>query len=200
VRLLVLALCLVSAMATADTPEADRAVAKDHTERGTTLYNAHDFDGALREFEQAYKIVAAPELEYDIARCLDQLDRPSEAADAYERYVAARPFEDKSKSISERAAQLRARHSTRRRPTPIAPAVLAAVTGVHLVIGATLLGIVGGDVNGAADHSLSSGRVHTLEHDADAGYAMMAIAGVAAVVDVALWVRWTRGPQREVAR
>jgi tetratricopeptide (TPR) repeat protein len=215
VRSLALALCLVASAQAVELSDEDRASAKSHTEHGTALYEHGDYEHALAEFSDARRLYAAPELDYDIARCLDRLGRPAEAAAAYERYVAARPFDSKSSAISARAAQLRALASeqaqrpvtvttaispppTTTRRTPVAASAVAGVTGVTAIAGAVLLGVVGGTVSHAEDHSLSHARVDSLKDQAYAGYALLGVAAVAAVVDVALWVRWSK--HREVAR
>jgi hypothetical protein len=60
------------------------------------------------------------------------------------------------------------------------------------VVGAALLGHVGGEVTNADPHSVPLDRVNALRHEAWAGYGLLAAAGAVAIVDVALWVRWAR--------
>jgi tetratricopeptide (TPR) repeat protein len=205
-----------------DLAKTDRDNAAQHAKRAAELYAAGDFAAALLEFERSRSIVAEPALDYNIARCLDRLERPLEAAAAYERYVAARPDDPRSKEIAERAAVLRARtaapqpvvvapartiaaqrtiaarptiaaqSSVAARPSVAAPAALSALTGASAIVGAALLGHVGATLSGDASHSQRASTVATLRHEADAGYAMMAVAGVVAAVDVVLWIRWAK--------
>jgi hypothetical protein len=52
------------------------------------LFAAGDFEAALAKFVKADELLPAPTLKLHVARCLDQLDRMKEAADAYREVIA----------------------------------------------------------------------------------------------------------------
>jgi hypothetical protein len=66
----------------------DDEIARRHFDAGPQAYDQHDYVVALKELEAARTVRALPALDYDIARCLDRMERPAEAIDAYERYLA----------------------------------------------------------------------------------------------------------------
>ncbi|HEV8325178.1 MAG TPA: tetratricopeptide repeat protein [Myxococcota bacterium] len=57
----------------------------------TTLYKAGSYAEALGAYQKAYGIDPRAEVLYNIARCYDQLHKPMEAVDAYEKFLAAAP-------------------------------------------------------------------------------------------------------------
>jgi tetratricopeptide (TPR) repeat protein len=62
--------------------------ARRHFERGRRHYNAQRFEEALVAFEAAQKEKPLPELEYNMARCHEQLGRIPAAIEGYRRYLA----------------------------------------------------------------------------------------------------------------
>ena len=78
---------LLILLALTSVAHADEETAKDHYQRGAALYSATRYESALHEFETAYTQVPSPDLIYDIARCLDHLNRREEAVAAYTRFL-----------------------------------------------------------------------------------------------------------------
>jgi len=94
--------------------DPDEEIARRRFARGSEHYAAGAYQQALDEFEAVRRYKPAPALDYNIARCLDRLERPREAIDAYTRYVTARPD-------AQDAAEVRARIETLRRRLPPEP-------------------------------------------------------------------------------
>jgi tetratricopeptide (TPR) repeat protein len=131
VRALVVLILLIAGGAWAQ-DDVDREVAQRHFERGRAAYDQHDYAGALGEFQTAKKVLAVPALEYNIARCLDRLERWDEAAAAYRRYLTALPDSPDVAEVRARIEVLESRHAT---PSPApaaspAPAVIPVAAPV----------------------------------------------------------------------
>lgn len=83
-----LAVALASTPTLAQAPDpAVAAEARAHFERGLTLLNAQNFEGALAEFERSYQLSPRPSVLYNIGVTLQALNRYPEAARAIERYL-----------------------------------------------------------------------------------------------------------------
>jgi len=200
-RHLVLAALLLASPLT----RADEESARDHFQRGQLLYDGSRYEAALHEFEVAYATQPVPALLYDIARCLEQLGRKAEAAQAYERFLESSPE-------AENASEIRARIDDLRKPVEavtlsrvnlspppkhryVAPGVVAGGALALGVIGAGLLGSAAHDYGALRSSCLptcSTSSWSALPAHEHAGEALLGIAGAALVVDVVLWVRAAR--------
>jgi tetratricopeptide (TPR) repeat protein len=104
--------CLLSSAALAEPPAAtidlDTEAARRHFQSGLASYNEGNYQAACAEFETARRIKALPALDFNIARCYERLERWGDAADAYERFLAART-PDADPSLRGRIAVLRDR-------------------------------------------------------------------------------------------
>jgi hypothetical protein len=195
--------------------DPDTEIARRHFEAGRAKYQESDYLGALGEFEAARKVRQLAAFDYNIARCLDRLERPAEAVVAYERYLAAAPNEPDAADVRARVGVLKQRIGEAR-PSPhpavaltvappperrsrrlIAPSVVAGAAVAAAVVGAGLLGSVSADYDSlvagpSSCRPCSDAQVSPLMARADAGYVFLATAGALAVVDVVLWVRARR--------
>src|SRR5689334_6730252 len=81
----------LSGSARADEEDPDTEVAKRHFREGSAAYERRDYAAALREFEAARAVKPVPQLDYNIGRCHDRLERYPEAVAEYKSYVAAQP-------------------------------------------------------------------------------------------------------------
>jgi hypothetical protein len=63
------------------------AFAQRHFERGMTLYDARDFEGALASFTASFDLVPSPNSRLYVARSLRELGRVTEAVVVYEEVV-----------------------------------------------------------------------------------------------------------------
>jgi len=115
-----LSLCLLLAIASIGRAQEDpdTQAARRHFQRGQELYDLEKYDEAEREFETAKSLKPNPAFDYNIGRCFDRLERWSEAADAYQRYLDANPSVSGAAELKERIALLRARAQ---HPTETAP-------------------------------------------------------------------------------
>jgi tetratricopeptide (TPR) repeat protein len=184
-------------------PQIDRDVAAKHFQEGQAAYASERWQAALEEFEKAHKVHPVPELDYNIALCLDRLERWAEAAAAYRRFVNGTHNQDPavSKRIDELEARVAAIPVAPLAPKShrelAAPLALASIALVATVAGAALLG--------AAHHELDTQQVgcapscdfQKIGYSIGAGYALLATAGVALVVDVPFWVIALRKPPSE---
>lgn len=217
--------CLAGLARAGTIDDPDVEVARKHFALGSERYAAGDYVGALSEFELAKRARPVAALDFNIARCLDRLERYGEAIVAYRRYVTAAPNEADSATVRERIGVLEARlvaeppavsptkpaepvappvvappAVTAPPPSPptrttaryLVPGILTGVTGVTLVTGAALLGVLANKydhANSAAGcRPCTDGEIAPLRRYQAAGFAMMGISGALLVVDVALFV------------
>lgn len=109
--------------------DPDTQAARRHFTLGQQLYEQERYDDAVREFMTAKELKPIPAFDYNIGRCLDRLERWSEAADAYQRYLTADPHSAGAAELEQRIAVLRARtKSEAKPPTTTPPATPATVT------------------------------------------------------------------------
>jgi hypothetical protein len=74
-----------AADAQASTPAAQADDVRQHYQRGVRLYNQRDFESALREFDAAVAQSGSANARLMAARCLRELGRSADAANALER-------------------------------------------------------------------------------------------------------------------
>ncbi len=68
--------------------QGDRETARVQFERGVGLYEAHDYQGALEAFQEAYRLAPHPSVRVNMANCYEHLNRPLEALHHFERFLA----------------------------------------------------------------------------------------------------------------
>jgi tetratricopeptide (TPR) repeat protein len=202
------ALLLVSASIAAAQPSAESAVevARRHYQAGLAAYEQGNYADAMAEFAAARENFHAPELEYNLARCHERLEHFGEAADAYERYLAARPGADDATEIHARVAVLRARAGERpaapvEKPSRAAPLAVAAIALALAAGSGALYGWAVADYQaraGQCQHmcdpsSLGDFRAHVLGLEASS-LVLVGVAAALVAVDVVLWLR-ARSPE-----
>jgi iron complex outermembrane receptor protein len=100
-----------------------RRDAKRHFQRGMSLVKEGQTDKGVSELERAYDLKPHPNVLFNIARAYDVAGRTQDAADAYERYIAAGPADPSAAEA--RLAQLRdilaARTKAAEPPTTASP-------------------------------------------------------------------------------
>jgi tetratricopeptide (TPR) repeat protein len=89
----------------------DAEAARWHYDQGARLYEQGRWADAIREFETARGYRPSAAFDYNIARCHEHLEEWSLAADAYERYLAAKPRIDDAAELRSRIRKLRDRAS-----------------------------------------------------------------------------------------
>jgi tetratricopeptide (TPR) repeat protein len=173
--------------------DPDREIARRHYERGRAAYERGDYQSAVDEFEAARRVMPRPALDFDVGRAYDRLERIDEAITAYERCLAAEPNSPSASELSQRVLVLRARRHANERPSPrrwLAPGLVLGAAVAVATVGAGLLGSVKPDYDQLVMECpgfCPPNRYEGLQARADAGYAMLAVAGAIAVVDLALW-------------
>jgi len=71
----------------AGSPDDGEAEARRHFESGAAMFQLENYDGALTEFQESYRLRAVPVVLFNIAQTLKLLFRYAEAVDAYEGYL-----------------------------------------------------------------------------------------------------------------
>jgi tetratricopeptide (TPR) repeat protein len=194
--------------------DPDTEAARRHFFAGSKLYNEGRYEEAIAEFETAWRIKPLPALDFNIGRCHDRLEHWREALDAYQHYIDAAPTAPDAAEVRERITVLTARVNTPPAPPEAAPApvvvappqperaamaplrkaaiAVAVLTLSTGVAGAALLGNVSAGFSSLQSQcrvrQCTDTDVAGLRGQANAGYALLAIAGAAAIVDIALWV------------
>lgn len=77
----------------------DLDLAKRYYALGEELYQRSNYEGALAQFQQAYKASAKPDLLYNIARCYEAMGKPQEAINHYRRYLKKASASAKDREI-----------------------------------------------------------------------------------------------------
>jgi tetratricopeptide (TPR) repeat protein len=216
IRVIVLMVAL-GTVARAQLADPDTEAARRHYLRGDEEYQAGRYTTALREFELGRALKPLPAFDFDIARCLDRLERWREAADAYERYLAIAPDVPDAAELRARARALRARAASLspqaialvhdaprpidRPPRKVYRPAAFAMGAVTIALGAVGGGLLGSVESGFRDlqadcrlRACGPADWASLEARADAGYALLGLAGAAMIVDVALAVRAAKHP------
>lgn len=67
------------------------ATAEEFEEEGARQYLQKDYEAALRQFQNAYQLTSRPSFLYNIGQCYRRLERTSEAAASFQRYLVADP-------------------------------------------------------------------------------------------------------------
>src|SRR5262245_56881213 len=205
VRVLVALLLLSGAHARAEEEDPDTEAARRHFARASEFYDAHRYAEAVREFEAAKKLKPLPELDFNIGGAYDRLEDWPRAIEAYQRYLIRARNDRDITEVQARLAVLQARIN---QPLTATPAELDEARRARLRIAAYIDGSLALAVAGAGAGLLGSvsASYNSLrqicsarpcgpsdwrdpEMRANAGYALFAVAGAAAIVDIVLFVR-----------
>jgi hypothetical protein len=84
--------------------DEDTELAKRYYNLGEELYNRSDYEGALKQFQQSYKLSQRPALLYNMARCQESLGQYEKAIELYNGYLKSKP--DNPSTIEARIANL----------------------------------------------------------------------------------------------
>jgi len=107
--LVVVALLLVGARASAEpSPQAVKA-AKQHYSDGKKFQDAANYDAAIVEYEAAHKLAPKPVLLFNIGQCYRLKGDKQKAIDAYEAFLAAAPDDPIAGDAREYVTTLRLR-------------------------------------------------------------------------------------------
>jgi tetratricopeptide (TPR) repeat protein len=214
-RALAIALLVVALPARAEDVHApDEEIARRRFEAGSRAYERGEYPAALVEFEAARKVKPLPGLDYNIGRCLDRMERPREAIEAYRRYLVGAPDAKDAPQVYERLRVLEARVTpdrprarpeaspvevtapAPRRPSVAAPLAIGVAAIVSVVVASALVASVRGpydDLNATCPYPCPEAQWSHLAARANAGYGLWAAGGALVAVDVGLWIWWARG-------
>jgi hypothetical protein len=127
----VILVCLLASVAYADKPAS-----LAHYNKGKQAYAAGNFAVAAQEFEAAYAEWQTPEYLHDSGQAYRRLDRCSDAASAFERYLAAKPDAPNRATVTALIKELRAKCPAAT-PAPAPTAVAAPATPVAAPVAPT---------------------------------------------------------------
>jgi len=81
----------------ADDASPAETLARSHYQLGKNYYNVSNYEKAVVEFEEAYKLVPKPDLLYNIARCHEAMGNFKQAISNYKLYLEKKPnFTDRA--------------------------------------------------------------------------------------------------------
>ena len=101
----VLALALAVAPAVAQSP-ADVEKAKKYYASGSKHFDLAEYDQALADFKEGYRLKDDPVFLYNIAQCYRLLNKPSEAIQFYKSYLRRQPEAPNRAQVEEKITQL----------------------------------------------------------------------------------------------
>ena len=101
--------------------DADAEAARRRYMRGSQLYSQSKYRSALAAFEEARELKPLPAFDYNIARCLERLERWGEAVVAYRRFLAAAGDDPVRGEVVARVEELEARVARTTRPESRVP-------------------------------------------------------------------------------
>jgi tetratricopeptide (TPR) repeat protein len=101
-----LCLMLLSSIALA---EDDEQVAKIHARAANDYYVKADYDKALKEFQETYRLSKRPQFLYNIAVCHERLGQYQEAVENLEQYLRDLPEASDRGMVEDRIRNLKAR-------------------------------------------------------------------------------------------
>jgi tetratricopeptide (TPR) repeat protein len=221
-----LAIVLLAGPARAAEPITDDEAGKRHYMSAQAYFDQAAYADALREFQESYRLSKYPAILYQIGQCQERLGQISDAVATFEKYLEADPQSKRRATVETAIQNLKERlkkgepaqpvtpppvvvtpppsPEPARKPSKrrwIAPAVVLGVAGAFAIVGGGLLSDVKSEYDKLRMENPSSPdyltRIDSAESRANAGYAMLGIAGAAAVVDVVLWVvAAKKGPAR----
>lgn len=118
----ILALLLVLGSARVATAQDDKTErARIHLKAAIAYYDEARYEDAAREMEAAYQLKPLPDLQYNLAQCYERLGRYSDAAAAYEKYLAANPAANDRALVQTRIRNLRDRAAAMAAGSQVAP-------------------------------------------------------------------------------
>ncbi len=182
--LLVAAQAVAVAPAAAQEPSDEAALtdeqvqrARSHFMAGSAYYEDGRYEDAAREFREAYRITAHPDVLYNLAQSYDRLDRRQEAVDAYRGYLEGSEDAPDRGRVERRIGEIEELIAAAEResgppvsaePTPAGPAQPSEEGGVGLLPWIAL-GVAGAMAVGAAVTGAMALSIHEdLEDDCDA--------------------------------
>jgi tetratricopeptide (TPR) repeat protein len=198
--------CATTARADDDNDrDPDMEIARGHFEKGRRFYEAHKYPEALEQFLTARRVKPLSAFDYNIARCYDRMEQVAEAIASYQAFLKNAIDPDEIKEVRARLVILKPRLPP---PSPTGPVRLPSHPSLGPPIAMLLVAVVIAATGTALVASVSPDlatlqqkwamqpsdaleqQAADLKTRAIAGYALWGVAGAAAAIDLALWIRW----------
>lgn len=99
--------CFAAAGAAEAAPDESQVVeAKQHYAAATKFFDLAEYEGALREFKEAYRAVEDPAFLFNIAQCHRKLAHTQDAITFYKNYLRRAPHAANRAEVERRIAEL----------------------------------------------------------------------------------------------
>jgi tetratricopeptide (TPR) repeat protein len=102
--------------------ETEMAEAKQHYAQGSRLFDLAEYEPALREFKEAYRVVGDPAFLFNIAQCHRKLGHTQDAITFYRTYLRRAPNASNRPEVERRIAELERAPAAPPAPAPPTPA------------------------------------------------------------------------------
>ena len=100
---------------------ADRQQAQEHYQAGHDLYQAGDYQGAIREFETANRLAPSPVLDYNIGLARERLGQLEQAVQHYRAYITAMPNAPNRAAVDAKIQTLEQELAAKGASAPVSP-------------------------------------------------------------------------------
>ncbi len=217
-------LSLLAASPARAQPEVE--IARKYFELGQSLYNRADYEGALKQFSEAYRLARRPGILFNLGRCHENLGQYEQAIGRYEEYLRSAPAD--AEAVRSRVSNLRQLGERRRaeqerrdreqrdavlrqvRPQPesfrkagwivgLAGVTVAALGGTLLGLARWRQGQVEADFRNALEYSSFRASEEQGRAFSTSGVVLTVVGGAAAVTGAVLLVLYHRGARTERA-
>jgi tetratricopeptide (TPR) repeat protein len=102
--------------------------ARRHFEAGESYFRTSDYDGALREFQQAYSLSKRPVILLSIAAVYERMAKLEESVSTLEKYLRVDPDSSDKSTIELRIENLKRRIESQKKAAPPPAASVSAAT------------------------------------------------------------------------
>src|SRR5262245_24921982 len=100
---------------------AKKEQAREHYDRGTSLFAIERYDEAIKEFEEAYVALPRPDFLYNIGQAHKRAGRPDKARAYFERYLELAPGAPDRAEVEKLIAETRPPPAQPPSPAEVAP-------------------------------------------------------------------------------
>ena len=150
-RISIVALLLLTP-ALAGAGETDVELAKKYYKLGAELYKRGDYQRALSQFEESYRLSKRPELLYNMGRCREGMNQPRLAMAHYNEYLKSNPRNAKEvrtqvTRLDQKIKKKQAAAKAKNQPAPQEPGSAKRTAG-WVLVGVGAAGLVAGGVLG----------------------------------------------------
>ena len=101
---------------------ADRAKAKQHYQEAARQYDLAEYQPAMDNFREAYRLTGDPVFLFNIAQCYRKLGNTAEALSFYQTYLRRKPDAPNRDEVERRIKELESTAAAKVVPAPLVPA------------------------------------------------------------------------------